>query len=100
MHFVKRPGAVLEAGCELARLELDDPSRVNKAQPFEGTFPQAEGEDYQGGDKLNQQFVAARQMLENVLEGYALPDPYFQVGPRALSSRWDRSSSVFGGEGT
>ncbi|XP_040354637.1 acetyl-CoA carboxylase isoform X4 [Ixodes scapularis] len=78
VHFVKRPGAVLEAGCELARLELDDPSRVNKAQPFEGTFPQAEGEDYQGGDKLNQQFVAARQMLENVLEGYALPDPYFQ----------------------
>ncbi|CAN7995548.1 unnamed protein product [Ixodes hexagonus] len=79
VHFVKRPGAVLEAGCELARLELDDPSRVNKAQPFEGGFPPGEGEDYLGGDKLNQQFVAAKQILENVLDGYALPDPYFQA---------------------
>ncbi len=28
VHYVKRPGAVLEAGAIVARLELDDPTRV------------------------------------------------------------------------
>lgn len=30
IHFVKRPGAVLEAGSILARLELDDPSQMKR----------------------------------------------------------------------
>ena len=30
VHFVKRSGATLEAGSIVARLELDDPSRVQK----------------------------------------------------------------------
>ncbi|XP_077530099.1 acetyl-CoA carboxylase isoform X3 [Haemaphysalis longicornis] len=78
IHFIKRPGAVLEAGCELARLELDDPTRVNKAQPFEGGFPAPEAEaELLPEEKLNQQFVAAKQDLENVLEGYVLPDTHF-----------------------
>lgn len=29
VRYVKRPGAVLEAGCVVARLELDDPSKVH-----------------------------------------------------------------------
>lgn len=29
VKYVKRPGAVLEAGCVVARLELDDPSKVH-----------------------------------------------------------------------
>ncbi|XP_049512514.1 acetyl-CoA carboxylase-like isoform X3 [Dermacentor silvarum] len=77
VHFIKRPGAVLEAGCELARLELDDPSRVNKAIPFEGSFPAPESEGGLHEEKLNQQFLAAKQDLENVLDGYVLPDPHF-----------------------
>ncbi|XP_064490125.1 acetyl-CoA carboxylase-like isoform X4 [Ornithodoros turicata] len=77
VHFIRRSGAVLEAGCELARLELDDPTRVNKAQPFAGTFPPAESEGCLAGEKLNQQFLAAKKDLENVLDGYVLPDPYF-----------------------
>lgn len=28
VKYIKRPGAVLEAGCVVARLELDDPSKV------------------------------------------------------------------------
>lgn len=28
VHYVKRPGALLEAGCVIARLELDDPTKV------------------------------------------------------------------------
>lgn len=28
VHYIKRPGALLEAGCVIARLELDDPTKV------------------------------------------------------------------------
>lgn len=30
VHYVKRPGAVLEAGNIVAHLQLDDPSRVQQ----------------------------------------------------------------------
>lgn len=29
VYFVKRPGAVLEPGCMVARLQLDDPSSIH-----------------------------------------------------------------------
>lgn len=29
VKYIKRPGAMLEAGCVVARLELDDPSKVH-----------------------------------------------------------------------
>lgn len=29
IHFVKRPGAVLEPGCVVAHMELDDPSKIH-----------------------------------------------------------------------
>lgn len=29
IHFIKRPGAVLEPGCMVAHMELDDPSSVH-----------------------------------------------------------------------
>lgn len=28
VHYVKRPGALLEAGCVIAQLQLDDPTKV------------------------------------------------------------------------
>ena len=28
VHYIKRPGALLEVGCVIARLELDDPTKV------------------------------------------------------------------------
>lgn len=76
IHFVKRSGAVLEAGTILARLELDDPSQIKRAQPFTGVFPSDNFPSWHG-DKLNQIFQTARQELEYILSGYALPDPYF-----------------------
>lgn len=30
IHYVKRAGAVLEPGCVIAKLQLDDPSRVQQ----------------------------------------------------------------------
>lgn len=29
VRYIKRPGVILEAGCVVARLELDDPSKVH-----------------------------------------------------------------------
>lgn len=33
IHYVKRAGAVLEPGCIIAKLQLDDPSRVQQVYP-------------------------------------------------------------------
>lgn len=30
IHYVKRPGAALDPGCVIAKLQLDDPSRVQQ----------------------------------------------------------------------
>lgn len=30
INFVKRPGAVLESGCVMAHMDLDDPSSVHR----------------------------------------------------------------------
>lgn len=32
IHYVKRAGAALEPGCVIAKLQLDDPSRVQQVQ--------------------------------------------------------------------
>ncbi|XP_071044333.1 acetyl-CoA carboxylase isoform X1 [Parasteatoda tepidariorum] len=76
IHFVKRPGAVLEAGSILARLELDDPTQMKRAQLFTGVLPNDDFPSWHG-DKLNQIFQASKQELEYILSGYALQDPYF-----------------------
>lgn len=34
IHFVKRPGAVLEPGCVMARMDLDDPSSIHRVCYF------------------------------------------------------------------
>lgn len=35
IHYVKRAGAVLEPGCVIAKLQLDDPSRVQQVNGFQ-----------------------------------------------------------------
>ncbi|XP_059482101.1 acetyl-CoA carboxylase isoform X3 [Neocloeon triangulifer] len=71
----KRPGAVLDAGTLVARLELDDPSLVTRAQKYEGPFVDGlSGVTY--SEKLNYIHNSFRQKLENTLAGYCLPDPY------------------------
>ncbi|XP_068994810.1 acetyl-CoA carboxylase 1 isoform X5 [Embiotoca jacksoni] len=37
IHFVKRPGAVLEPGCIVARMDLDDPSSIHRL--LSGSLP-------------------------------------------------------------
>lgn len=96
LNHVKRSGAVLEAGSILARLDLNDPSRVHRAELYTKGFDALddEAEDFgMGGSscasstidshsvsveqKLNTTFVHAKSFLENILAGYVLPEPYF-----------------------
>lgn len=79
VFYVKRPGAVLDAGSLIATLELEDPSLVTKAQDYKGQFPELDGSTPNLGDKLNHVHNNLRQMLDNILSGYCLPDPYHQI---------------------
>ncbi|XP_016943121.3 acetyl-CoA carboxylase isoform X1 [Drosophila suzukii] len=72
--FVRRPGAVLDAGSLLGHLELDDPSLVTKAQPFKGQFHQPENAPVP--EKLNRVHNTYKSILENTLAGYCLPEPF------------------------
>lgn len=42
VKYIKRPGAVLEVGCVVARLELDDPSKVHPVRGARHGRPQAQ----------------------------------------------------------
>lgn len=75
VSFVRRPGAVLDAGSLLGHLELDDPSLVTKAQPFKNPWPLT-GDSGQVPEKLNRVHSSYKTILENTLAGYCLPDPY------------------------
>ncbi|PIO38041.1 hypothetical protein AB205_0134810 [Aquarana catesbeiana] len=76
IHYVKRPGAVLESGCVLARIDLDDPSKVHQTELCTGellpqhTLPIL-------GEKLHQVFHNVLENLINIMNGYCLPEPYF-----------------------
>ncbi|XP_052899542.1 acetyl-CoA carboxylase [Anopheles moucheti] len=72
--FLRRPGAVLDAGTLIGHLELDDPSLVTKAQPYKNSWPIIE--NVQIPEKLNRIHSSYKTVLENTLAGYCLPDPY------------------------
>lgn len=74
VSFVRRSGAVLDAGSLIGHIELDDPSLVTKAQPFKNPFPQSENSTVP--EKLNRVHNSYKAALENSLAGYCLPDPY------------------------
>lgn len=76
VHYVKNPGAVLEPGSIVAKLELDDPSKVTQAQLYTGQFPEASGAKLKG-TKLHQVFRVARENLQNVMDGYTVGEPHF-----------------------
>ncbi|KAK0166882.1 hypothetical protein PV327_004353 [Microctonus hyperodae] len=86
VFYVKRPGAVLEAGTLIAHLELDDPSLVTKAHEYTGQFlaPVAPAIP----EKLNLLHAKYRQSLENTLAGYCLPDPYHLPRLRELIEKF------------
>ncbi|KAM9281257.1 acetyl-CoA carboxylase 2 isoform 2-T2 [Morus bassanus] len=78
VHYVKRPGTLLEAGCVIARLELDDPTKVKPAQPFTGGLPAQQTLPITG-EKQHQVLRNVLDNLTNVMNGYCLPEPYFST---------------------
>ncbi|XP_044296549.1 acetyl-CoA carboxylase 2 isoform X1 [Varanus komodoensis] len=78
IRHVKRPGTLLEAGCVIARLELDDPTKVHPIQLYTGGLPPQQPLPILG-EKLHQVFHNVLESLLNVMSGYCLPEPYFST---------------------
>uniref|UniRef100_A0A8C6Y7J4 acetyl-CoA carboxylase n=1 Tax=Naja naja TaxID=35670 RepID=A0A8C6Y7J4_NAJNA len=76
IHYVKRPGAALEPGCVIAKMQLDDPSRVQQAELHTGTLPQIQSTALRR-EKLHRIFHYVFDNLLNVMNGFCLPDPFF-----------------------
>lgn len=74
VSFVRRAGAVLDAGSIIGHLDLDDASLVTRAQPYKNAFPPME--NVVVPEKLNRINSNYKVILENTLAGYCLPDPY------------------------
>ncbi len=67
---------MLDAGSIVARLQLDDPTRVQQAQLFLGQLPKCQPNNVYG-DKTHQLYQTAHARLENLMAGYTTPEPYF-----------------------
>ncbi|XP_020776551.2 acetyl-CoA carboxylase isoform X2 [Boleophthalmus pectinirostris] len=76
VHFVKRPGAVLETGCVVARMDLDDPSSILKVELNTSVLPPQQ-QLLIVGEKLHQVFHTVLENLIKVMDGYCLEEPYF-----------------------
>lgn len=69
VQLIKQPGSTLEAGDILGILSLDDPSRVQHAQPFVGQLPEM-GPPQVVGNKPQQRFALLNSILMNILAGF------------------------------
>ncbi|XP_058238551.1 acetyl-CoA carboxylase 1 isoform X4 [Hemibagrus wyckioides] len=76
IHYVKRAGAVLEPGCVIAKLQLDDPSRVQQADLHTGALPSVQAVALRG-EKLHRVFHNTLDHLMHIMNGYCLPEPFF-----------------------
>ena len=78
IQFVKRPGAVLENGSVIAKLALDDPSQCRRVEQYQG--PGFDSLRFTEGKlplDLHQNYLKAKQILENSLDGYCQRDEVF-----------------------
>jgi len=91
VYYSKRPGAVLDAGSLIATLELDDPSLVTKAVEYKGQFLELDGTSHIYGESLNNIHTCYRGMLDNILAGYCLPEPYHLVRLREVIEKFMNS---------
>ncbi|KAB5522663.1 hypothetical protein PHYPO_G00162050 [Pangasianodon hypophthalmus] len=78
IHYVKRAGAVLEPGCVIAKLQLDDPSRVQQAELHTGALPSVQAVALRG-EKLHRVFHNTLDHLVHIMNGYCLPEPFFSA---------------------
>lgn len=59
----------MQAGDLIAKLDLDDPSAVRRAEPFHGTFPKL-GSPTVVSDKVHQRCAASLNAARMILAGY------------------------------
>lgn len=69
IHFVLTEGQAMQAGDLIAKLDLDDPSAVKRAEPFHGTFPKL-GPPAAVSDKVHQRCAASLNAARMILAGY------------------------------
>lgn len=69
VQLIKQPGSTVNAGDILAILELDDPSKVKHAMPYEGTLPPL-GDPVVRGTKSAHAFQHYTNILRNILAGF------------------------------
>uniref|UniRef100_A0A8C5FHV9 acetyl-CoA carboxylase n=1 Tax=Gadus morhua TaxID=8049 RepID=A0A8C5FHV9_GADMO len=78
IHYVKRTGAALETGCVIAKLQLDDPSRVQQAELHTGVLPVIQAVALRG-EKLHRVFHSTLDHLLHIMNGFCLPEPFFSI---------------------
>ncbi|XP_033978244.1 acetyl-CoA carboxylase isoform X1 [Trematomus bernacchii] len=78
VNFVKRPGAVLQQGCVVARLDLDDPSSIHRVELNTAILPPQQPLPIVG-EKLHQVFHCVLENLIKVMGGYCLEEPFFSL---------------------
>ncbi|KAM6965705.1 acetyl-CoA carboxylase 2 [Aplochiton taeniatus] len=76
VKFVKRPGAVLQSGCVVACMNLDDPSSIHPVELNTASLPAQEPLPIVG-EKLHQVFHQVLENLGKVMDGFCLTEPYF-----------------------
>ncbi|GAU24570.1 hypothetical protein TSUD_149110 [Trifolium subterraneum] len=69
IHFRLAEGQAMQAGELIARLDLDDPSAVRKAEPFTGSFPIL-GPPTAISGKVHQKCAASLNAARMILAGY------------------------------
>lgn len=69
IQLLKQPGSTVNAGDILCILDLDDPSKVKHALPFEGTLPDL-GDALIQGTKPVHKFRHYASILQNILGGF------------------------------
>jgi len=69
IHVMMSEGQALQAGDLIARLDLDDPSAVKRAEPFDGMFPQT-GLPVAASGQVHKRYAASLNAAQMVLAGY------------------------------
>nr|ASZ00202.1 acetyl-CoA carboxylase 1 [Monsonia emarginata] len=69
IQFKMSEGQAMQAGELIARLDLDDPSAVRKAEPFQGSFPVL-GPPTAISGKVHQRCAASLNAAKMILAGY------------------------------
>eukprot|EP00879_Flechtneria_rotunda_P003437 GHRR01003666.1.p1 GENE.GHRR01003666.1~~GHRR01003666.1.p1 ORF type:complete len:1583 (+),score=615.48 GHRR01003666.1:404-5152(+) len=72
IHFQVTEGAALSAGELIARMDLDDPSKVKRAEQFNGELPPL-GPPQVYSDRVDHRFTQALNAAKMIMAGYNYP---------------------------